>query len=115
MSNDFKKIEQIYEKFLVREVHEDDVFSQNNEPKEHNPHAEEIAKTFNDDEHDPLNDDDDYRKPQESVKRLIATAQYLIQHYENVIDGAKTEKAFFRTLGDIVNELKSSINEIDIH
>jgi hypothetical protein len=116
MSN--KDLEKIYALKVLKEEGEE-IFSQNDEPTKHNPHMDAIASTFDKDDKDPLDDhhdplDEDESDPKKYMKELVAAVQYLLDHWQNVKDGAKTEKAFIKLMDTFGPELRGRVHKVDL-
>lgn len=87
-----KILESIYEKIILRE--------------------QERLNNFEDsenDDFDPLEDVDNSKK---DVDELVNLVRNLTIRYQNVIDGAKTEKSFFKELQDIIPMIKTALDKI---
>jgi hypothetical protein len=97
MSN--KDLESLYEKILLRESGEDikDVSD------------EEEYDILNDE--DPLDEDDDKIKDK-AHRELIAAIHHLMHRWDNVVDGARSEKDFLKTLQQLMPEIKAILNKI---
>ena len=96
-----KVLESIYEKILLREF----ASSQSEEDKEFDILNKE------DDVVDPL-DETQEDDPNKAMKELVAAVQHLLYRYQNVLDGAKTEKSFMKEMQDLVPIIRATLNKI---
>lgn len=107
-----KVLESIYEKILLREQEN---LRQSEMGSEEKSDAEREFEIFDgkDDNVDPL-DENDVDRPDKALKELIAAVQHLMVRYQNVIDGAKTEKGFMKELQHLIPIIRTSLNKISI-
>jgi hypothetical protein len=100
MSN--KILESIYEKILLREF----ATNLSDDDKEFDILNKE------DDVVDPLDETQD--DPNKSMKELVASVQHLLYRYQNVLDGAKTEKSFMKEMQDLAPIIRAILNKISL-
>jgi hypothetical protein len=98
-----KVLESIYEKILLREF----ASSQSEEDKEFDILNKE------DDVVDPL-DETQEDDPNKAMKELVAAVQHLLYRYQNVLDGAKTEKSFMKEMQDLAPIIRATLNKISL-
>lgn len=98
-----KVLESIYEKILLREF----ASSQSEEDKEFDILNKE------DDVVDPL-DETQEDDPNKAMKELVAAVQHLLYRYQNVLDGAKTEKSFIKEMQDLAPIIRATLNKISL-
>jgi hypothetical protein len=101
MSN--KVLESIYEKILLREF----ATSLSDDDKEFDILNKE------DDVVDPL-DETQEDDPNKAMKELVAAVQHLLYRYQNVLDGAKTEKSFMKEMQDLAPIIRAILNKISL-
>ena len=97
-----KVLESIYEKILLREF----AASQSDDDKEFDILNKE------DDVVDPLDEPQD--DPNKAMKELVAAVQHLLYRYQNVLDGAKTEKSFMKEMQDLAPIIRATLNKISL-
>lgn len=106
-----KILESIYEKILLREQEN---LKQSEMESEEKSDAEREFEIFDGkDDIDPL-DENDVDGPDKALKELVAAVQHLLVRYQNVIDGAKTEKGFMKELQHLIPIIRTSLNKISL-
>lgn len=106
-----KILESIYEKILLREQEN---LKQSEMESDEKSDAEREFEIFDGkDDIDPL-DENDVDSSDKALKELIAAIQHLLVRYQNVIDGAKTEKGFMKELQHLIPIIRTTLNRISL-
>ena len=111
MSN--KDLESLYEKVLLKEN-----FPLQQEETPLND-TSKLESGYTDEEHDILDDEDPLGehhddKPEKAVRELVAAVDHLIIRYQNVIDGQRTERDFFKQLEHLIPIIKGYLGKISL-